>query len=177
MSILLEANKTLTLTAGAVTDGAYWIVGNPGDAPTGYAAVPAGETVVLGTFNANVNYEIKDLTYSIANLQVLDEDDMTSDDANKVPSQQSVKAYVDDVQDGLIADGVTTWQSGIETDIAALQLDDTTTIHTSNDITDLTALGVANVAAIGNSATGTQIATAVNGILAILIAAGLMVAP
>lgn len=82
---------------------------------------------------------------------VVDEDNMTSDSATEVPTQQSVKAYVDTS----IADMVTT----------------------NDDVTALTPLGETNVQTIANDANGTAIATAVNGILAILIAAGLMDAP
>ncbi len=174
MSILLEANKVMTLVASDVTAGAYWVIGNPGDEPSGYTPIAAGVTAIVGPFKVNKNYEAIDLTATIANFEVLDEDDMVSDTPNSVPSQQSVKAYVDDVQDGLIADGVTAWQSGIESDIDALQADDVLTIHTSNDVSDLTPLGSTNIVNIGNSATGTEIATAVNGILAILLASGLM---
>lgn len=53
-------------------------------------------------------------------------------------------------------------------------VDLSTAMFAANKVSDLTPLGQTLVANIGNSATGTQIATAVNGILAILIAAGLM---
>lgn len=52
--------------------------------------------------------------------------------------------------------------------------DDTTVVHTTDDITALTPLAETNVADIEVDADGTEIATAVNGILAILVAAGLM---
>jgi hypothetical protein len=56
-------------------------------------------------------------------------------------------------------------------------VDDGDVIHSTNDVSDLTPLGEANLADIANDATGTAIATAVNGVLAILLAAGLMDAP
>lgn len=52
--------------------------------------------------------------------------------------------------------------------------DDAAFITVNNDVADLAPLGEVNVAEIANDATGTAIATAVNGILAILVAAGLM---
>lgn len=87
---------------------------------------------------------------------------LTTNSDAKIPSQKAVKTYADAVQAAAES----------YTDTAVTNM-----ITTANKVSDLTALGQANVAAIGNSATGTQIATAVNGILAILIAAGLMDAP
>lgn len=60
---------------------------------------------------------------------------------------------------------------------SALDNDDATIVHTTNDITALTPLNKTNVAEIANDANGTAIATAVNGILDILVTAGLMEAP
>jgi hypothetical protein len=71
--------------------------------------------------------------------------------------------------------------SGINGDVTLTQTLDVLTstestalIRNTNNVADLTALGEANVADIANDANGTAIATAVNGILAILVAAGLM---
>jgi hypothetical protein len=47
-------------------------------------------------------------------------------------------------------------------------------IRNTDDVTALTPLGEVNLVDITTTATGTEIATAVNGILAILVAAGLM---
>jgi len=65
---------------------------------------------------------------------------------------------------------------GIE-DGTASHLDDAATVQELVTFLDTAFTPAANVAEIGNSATGTQIATAVNGIIAILIAKGLMDAP
>lgn len=214
MSILLEANKVMTVTASAYSDGAYWALGNPGDPSSDYHDVDAGDSATIGPFNADKVYELKNLSYAISSndLQgddrntvhlndtdasgysfVLDEDDMASDDDTKLPTQQSVKAYVDanfnttteQLQDAVGAMFTGNTETGISVDYQDtdgtidLAVDDAyiQNLIAGNDITDLTALNEANVATIGNSATGTEIATAVNGILAILIAAGLMAAP
>ena len=52
--------------------------------------------------------------------------------------------------------------------------DDAGIMHTTNTVADLTPLGQANLVDLGILATGIEIADAVNGILAILLAAGLM---
>lgn len=85
---------------------------------------------------------------------VVDEDNMVSDDDTLLPTQQSVKAYVDTSVTGMIT--------------------------SSNDVTDLTPLDETNIPAISDAGELALIPITigtVNDILDVLIAAGLMAAP
>lgn len=163
--------NALTIVTDAYTTGLYVQV-QPG-VQNEAVALEDDATVVVGPFDEPRDYEIE---YDVNQPTLTNEKFLVG----------YATEYADSISAGILADGATEWQAGIEQDIADLQSDDEDTVHsadianmitTSNKVDDLTALGEANVVEIGNSATGTEIATAVNGILAILVVAGLMDAP
>ncbi len=88
---------------------------------------------------------------------VIDEDNMASDDDTLLPTQQSVKAYVDALADG---------------DVADAQADATQALSDASDI----AFGGTAITDLAVDANGTAIATAVNAIIARLVTAGIIVA-
>ncbi|MGE0231169.1 MAG: hypothetical protein AB7O39_03120 [Flavobacteriaceae bacterium] len=96
--------RKLTLTyvggAGTLTNGmscalAFDRVGDKGN--TGDDGVV--QTVAAGT---GISVDASDPANPIVTATVLDEDDMASDSATRAPSQQSVKAYVDDNAGGSV---------------------------------------------------------------------------
>jgi hypothetical protein len=103
--VFLPAGTQMTLTASAVKEGNYVIVGTP----SSYTVISAGTSSTIGPFAEGQQYEVNGLTYSqsarifsgedredtLTVDDMIDEDTMTSDSATKVPTQQSVKAYVD----------------------------------------------------------------------------------
>lgn len=66
--IFVPVGYALTLTA--ISAGSYFIPGDPGTEPSGYAALSASSTTVLGPFNTPRSYSLQsdnnDLTYSLA---------------------------------------------------------------------------------------------------------------
>lgn len=75
--VFVPVGYALTLTA--VSAGSYFIPGNPGDEPSGYAALDAAASIVLGPFNTPRSYSLQsdnnDMAYSLAYSGVFSSDD------------------------------------------------------------------------------------------------------
>ena len=96
-------NGNITLGAGSDIT----ISGN-----TFTVAGTTGNTLIAGTLDVTGN--IDPTTYETTNGGFLDEDDMSSDSATKVASQQSIKAFVDGITDPAYSGGEShTFEGGL----------------------------------------------------------------
>ena len=106
-------------------DGANWMVAESNrdqatEAVKGVAQIAAAADMTAETDDTKIVTPAKLGTYATMNADTslvgngyfLDEDDMVSDDATKVPSQQSVKAYVDDKATNLLHNDRSDLQGG-----------------------------------------------------------------
>jgi len=58
-SIFVPVGYALTLTAPADSAGSYWLIGSPGDEPSGLASLAASASVTLGPFDAVKEYMLQ----------------------------------------------------------------------------------------------------------------------
>ena len=114
-------------------------------------------SAVNGTFSGTVQYgSLSDGAITITSF--VDEDNMASDSAVRVPTQQSVKAYVDTSN--------TEMKSYVDVNNAAQDLDITTDSGTIDILIDSETLTIAGGDGIGSSATGTTATLAVDSTVA-----------
>jgi len=129
-----------------------------------YILTATGATAVTGESNLTFDGSVLTVTGTIAGSAIKDEDNMASDSATHLASQQSIKAYVDTqvtAQDLDITDDVSQTIS-IDLDSEALSIAGGTGISTAgsgNEITITAATAAANAAGIVELATNAETIT------------------
>jgi hypothetical protein len=154
-TFFLPADVQVTLTFDISASGHYVNIGNPGDQPTGFTAISASDVVVIGPFNNPRNYRVTLVSGSYTSSESYVAPDFTGnyDDLTNKPTLGTMAA--EDAADYTVSA-------------------DFATVATSGNYTDLNITPETLIATIGNTATGTQIATAVNAIIAALQAKSLV---
>ena len=200
-TIYVPVGYALTLTSPADSAGSYYNIGNPGDGPSEYATLNADSSVILGPFNSPKNYSFSadngDLSASLsfsgaftssdesdkqdtisgasltsatvaANDKVLIQDTSNSNNLKSVTAQ----SIADLVIDSVVADTKQDIVSGVsDTEIGYL---DGVTSSIQTQLGTKADKGATVITPLDNDADGTEIATAVNGIITALIAAGIL---
>lgn len=140
-------NVTLDPNAAELIDGAATLVLGAGETATiicnGSAWYSLGLTVIqdgdvtLAKIQDIADYKIlgnvSGGAAAPAELSFLDEDDLTSDSDTAIPTQQSVKAYVDALVTGKLLQEVTTTDSAVATGTTQIPYDDTIPQNTEGD--------------------------------------------
>ena len=181
-TFFLPAQTQITLTFDAYASGHYVNIGDPGDQPSEFTAVSAGDTKVIGPFNSPKNYRVTLLGGSYTREQsfvgAIDTESAIStsyDNSTSMLISTNVQAAIDELKatytnfSGNYSDLTGTPDLSVYELHASLA-----TVAESGNYTDLNITPETIIATIGNSATGTEIATAVNAIIAALQAKGLV---
>lgn len=96
-----SADVVISLPSAATVDGKKYLIKKTDASANTVTVDPNGSETIEGdsTYVLSSQYQlvqvVSDGTNWIISMGSIDEDDMSSDAANKVPTQQSVKAYVD----------------------------------------------------------------------------------
>lgn len=164
--VFVPVGYALTLTA--VSAGSYFVVGNPGDQPSGYATLNAAATIDLGPFNAPRSYSLQsgnnDMAYSLAYSGVATAAD---DAATALLAPKASPTFTGTV----VLPSTTSIGTVSATELAYV---DGVTSAIQTQLNGKAAKGATVITPLANDADGTAIATAVNGIITALIAAGVL---
>ncbi len=159
----------LTITAPASSGGSYYSVGNPGDVAGSISLLAAGASVVIGPFDGVTNYALQgnavDLAYSLA-----------SDIIGDVPSLSGYAPLASPTFTGapILPVGFKIGATVNTTTGAELNFVHGVTSNLQTQLGGCALVGSTVTAPIAVDANGTLIATAVNGIITALIAAGIL---
>ena len=188
-SVSIPLGYTLTITPAVDSAGSYWSIGNPGDQPSGYVAFAAGDAaIVIGPFDLPKTYMIQsnDAPAAYAFDRALVGNDalvllpyapLASPTFTGVPVLPVgfKLAAVTNTTTGTELNYVHGVTSAIQTQLTANASAITSEASTARAAEAGRALiGSTVIAPIANDADGTVIATAVNGVITALIAAGIL---
>ncbi len=181
----IEKENVLTIVLDAFASGHIVRLHDTGSQPSEFQAIAASETIVLGPFNENRNYRVTTVHGSYTTAMTFAG---TDDDAADIAALTAAEIAYDNETSDLVADDL---QAAVDELKAFDDTLGTMALETAADYTDTA--GLADVAISGdyadlditpeaNIAAASAIAeedleTAVNAILALLIAKGLMAAP